>query len=320
MLIPYRFLKRGFVPEKLARIGKAASTLKSFMRKLVLEETEALSRGEPGSQGLISSLASSLIRKTARDSDAKLNTDGTKRKAGLSLDEIFGNIFIMNFAGHDTTANALAFAMMLLVANPQVQEWLREEIKEVTEGKPTSEWDYSLFSNLNRCQAVFLETLRLYAPITGIPKRTSDKMQTLKVGNQVLAISPGTEIFALLLGVQTDPMLWHDPYLWRPSRWIVSHQHRAGPHGERLVIPRKGIFFPWSSGPQDCVGQKFSQVEAVAMLACVFVGYEVRPKLEVNETKTQARNRVLACVDDTNYQMLLKMNRPDSVSFECVKA
>jgi cytochrome P450 len=319
MLIPYRFLKPGIVPGQLAKIGTAANALQSFMRKLALDEVDALNMGKAASRGLIPSLASSLIRKTTIEMDAENNHNGGKRKMGLSIDEVCGNIFVMNFAGHDTTANVVTFIMVLLTAHPDVQQWLRDEIVEVTRGKPTEEWELSLWTHLKRCRAVLLETLRLYAPITGIPKRTSNRWQELRVGQQVLEIPPGIEIFPLLIGVQTDPTHWEDPYTWRPSRWIIKPQPGSSLQCENLVVQRKGVYFPWSAGPQNCIGQEFSQVETVAMLACIFGRYEVCSKRNIGETAEHARMKALACVDDVNYEMLLKMNQPDSIGLECSK-
>jgi cytochrome P450 len=78
---------------------------------------------------------------------------------GLSVDEIFGNIFVINFAGHDTTANTLAFTMILLAANPEVQDWVREEVRRVTKAMDVADWDYErLFPQLTRCRAVLVSS------------------------------------------------------------------------------------------------------------------------------------------------------------------
>jgi len=268
-----------------------------------------------GSRGLITSLVRSLDQKSTIQPGTK-DFIPKARKGSLSIDEILGNIFVINIAGHDTTAGTLAFAMILLATNPEVQEWLYEEIIAVAQGKPAEKWDYALFGQMKRCQAVFLETLRLYAPITGLPKITSKTAQKLCIGDRVLAIPPGTEVFPLLLGIQTDPRYWVDPYIWRPSRWIL-HPH-AAVTGEELFVPQKGTFFPWSEGPQNCVGKKFSQVEAAAVLACVFRAHRIRVKAGVGETENISRRRAQDCVDDVNYDFLLKMNHPERVKLECI--
>ncbi|RYO75537.1 hypothetical protein DL766_010285 [Monosporascus sp. MC13-8B] len=318
MLIPYRFLSGPLTPRSLVKIGLAATSLKDFMMKMVTEEAAALSRGEPGSGGLITHLVRALDQKTPQQTGSG---DDVKKawKGGLSVDEILGNIFVINFAGHDITAITLAFAVMLLAARPEVQEWLHEEITTVAQRKPVEDWDYALFSRLKRCRAVFFETLRVYPPITGLPKITSEKVQALRVGDRVLVLPPGTETYPMVLGVQTDPNYWGDnPCVWRPSRWIVR-SGAAAEAVEELLVPQKGTFCPWADGPQGCAGKKFSQVEAIAMLACLFKTHRLRPKTRPGETEEQARKRAQDCADDVNYQLMLKMNHPDPVRLECVE-
>lgn len=328
MLIPYRHLTGRLVPRRLARIGRAAAAYKSILMKLVDDEARAInsidnsaSSGShqdnkaTGPGALLKPLVRALEEVNGCKEDAKT------RKGGLSPDEILGNAFTINFAGHDTVLIALTFALTLLAANPDAQEWLREEIRAISEEKPLDSWDYSqVFPKLNRCHAVLLETLRLFAPITGVPKKTSGKAPVsirLSSGD-VLNIPPETEVFPLLLGVQTDPRYWEDPYEWRPSRWIREKPGGKGSN-EEFIAPRKGTFFPWSDGPQICAGKKFSQVEGVAVLAQLFCIHCLRVEQRVGETEAEARKRVRDCADDVNYDLMLRMNYSDRVRLKCVK-
>ncbi|KAK5993819.1 Cytochrome P450 monooxygenase [Cladobotryum mycophilum] len=136
-----------------------------------------------------------------------------RNRRGLSVDEIYSNLFVINFAGHDTTANTLAFTMFLLAGNPNVQAWLSEEIQSATKDVPTSEWDYkTLFPKLTRCRAVLLETLRLYPPVMILPKSTSSKIQTLRFGSKTLNIPPGITTSLYIIAMQTHPKYWSEPF------------------------------------------------------------------------------------------------------------
>ncbi|CAN8106034.1 unnamed protein product [Discula destructiva] len=146
MLIPYQYLKGPFVPEKLVKIGDAARSFKGHMNDMLEEETNALQEKGSGSGGIVSPFVRALdvhAREAATSPEIKASKDGKK---GLSVDEIFGNIFILNFAGYDTTANTLSFALYFLAIHPEVQEWVAEEITTVVETESIEEWDYqSLF-------------------------------------------------------------------------------------------------------------------------------------------------------------------------------
>jgi cytochrome P450 len=143
-----------FAPESWRRVARAAADFKKHMIRMLDEETAALNEGKFGSGGLMTSFVRALD--TKQKEDAKGSGDSSTPK-GLTVDEILGNIFVINFAGHDTTANTLAFSMLLLAAHPDVQNWVVEELREFT---PTNEkWEYSvLFSKLKRCRAILVKS------------------------------------------------------------------------------------------------------------------------------------------------------------------
>jgi hypothetical protein len=152
MLIPRHHLIYSWMPKALQRIGLAASDFKKHMVQMLDEETKLLNQGEKGSGSLMTSFLRAL--------DAKDKDTGSSAPQGLSVDEIFGNIFVINFAGHDTTANTLAFSTLLLAAYPDVQQWVAEELANVIGEKPQEEWNYAdLYPRLKRCQAVLVSII-----------------------------------------------------------------------------------------------------------------------------------------------------------------
>jgi hypothetical protein len=145
------FLLSRYLPKSWKRIGTAAKAFQQYMSRMLEEEIELLRQGKKGSE----SLMTALIR--AGDSYIKPSEDTDVRTKGLSVDEIFGNIFVINFAGHDTTANTLAFSILLLAAYPGVQSWLAEEVARETYGVEPENWKYNeLFPRLVRTQAVMV--------------------------------------------------------------------------------------------------------------------------------------------------------------------
>ncbi|KAK8079208.1 cytochrome P450 monooxygenase [Apiospora phragmitis] len=274
------------------------------MTKVVAEEKMAIDDGKPGSGGLVTSLVRAI--------------DHVSKRGVLSLEETLGNVFMINFAGLDTTANVLAFMIMRLAAEPDLQDWVHEEILAITQGRPVEDWEYDLFPRFKRCYAVFLETLRLYAPVTGVPKMTTSG-QTVQVGERLVAIPPGTDVFPMLLGIQTDPRYWPDPFTWKPSRWILRPERSTEIEDEQLLVPQNGTFFPWSEGTQSCVGKKVSQIEGVAVLASLLVTHRIRVQTEPGETQKQVKKRVEDCCDDNNFDILLEINNPSKVGLECVE-
>lgn len=326
MIVPYKYLQGRLVPKDLVRVGNAARSFKKHIVQMLEDETTALRQNKPGSGGIMGSFVRALDtheREIAAQPTLKGSKDGKK---GLSIEEIFGNLFVINFAGHDTTANTLAFTMLLLAAHPEIQAWIAEELSAVEAVKttPVGEWNYNtVFPHLKRCQAVLLETLRLYPPIMSLPKWTKERAQTIQVGEKVLVIPPGVGTSPHLLAIHTHPKYWTDPFVWKPSRWVVGDSRRNSDSqlsSEDLWIPPAHTYFPWSDGPQNCPGAKFSRVEAVAVLACLLKGHRIGVKKEADEAEEAARERAIRCTNDVNLEMLLRMRDADRVKLVCTEA
>ncbi|KAF1957295.1 putative cytochrome P450 monooxygenase [Byssothecium circinans] len=305
MLIPRRYLSLPFVPKALQQIGKAAEEFKRHMERMLEEETAALKEGKPGAGSLMTSFVKA-------SNTYKAKSEGGKHPQGLSVEEIFGNIFVINFAGHDTTANTLAFAAFLLARAPEVQNWMAEEVRRVTvEG---GDWDYGrLFPQLIRCRAVLLETLRLYPPIMTLPKHTSSQPQSLTIGNRSIVIPANTSTSPSIIAVHTHPQYWPDPLNWNPQRWMTIDDDQQ----ESLITPPRDTFFPWSDGGQNCPGLKFSQVEFVAVLALLMREHRLSIVREEGEIEEQARERVKRVINDCDMQLLLRMRDSDRVRLRC---
>ena len=128
------------------------------------EETSLMKRGEKGTGSLMTSLVRALG--TNHNEEAAAKTKDDQKSKGLTVDEIFGNIFVINFAGHDATANTLAFSMLLLAAYPEVQDWVGEEVNAITANDQSETWDYTqVFLELKRCRVVLVCTALLKMPI-----------------------------------------------------------------------------------------------------------------------------------------------------------
>ncbi len=152
MVVSPRLLQLPLLPGSWTRIGKAAAEFRQYMVHMLDEETFLLRQGKMGTGSLMTSFVRALDTRQEEESAANSNKGPPK---GMTIDEIFGNIFVINFAGHDTTANTLAFSMLQLAANPEVQDWVSEEVQEITGNK--EKWDYNeLFSSLKRCRAVLV--------------------------------------------------------------------------------------------------------------------------------------------------------------------
>lgn len=133
-------------PKKWMEMKNALKEVEIFMRKMVEDERKGLNEKSSERDNLMSALL--------RASDSEVLGKG---KIGLNDEEIIGNLFIYNVAGHDTTSNTLAYATTLLSTDSKVQGWLREEIRSVFGDEEDVEmWNYDDFPRLKRCLALMV--------------------------------------------------------------------------------------------------------------------------------------------------------------------
>lgn len=313
MLVPLRRLKSSWAPKRWRDIAAGAESFMGYMEQMVTDERSAKSQGKSNSGGIMTSFVHALdeYERHQTNKDPSL-PDIPKNRRGLSMEELYSNLFVINFAGHDTTANTITFCVFSLAAHPQVQDWIADEIDAVIGDLPPEEWDYeTLFPKLSRCRAVFWESLRLYPPVMSIPKWTAARQQDLTVQGKMLNIPAGTRTYIYNLAVQTLPQYWDNPLTWRPSRWIVEPKSGSDELGkETFLDPPTGTFLPWSSGAQNCPGKKFADVEAAALIAKLFQQHRVKVKLNEGESAESGCVRAQKCLSDVDCSLVLRMVDP----------
>ncbi|KAF9263951.1 cytochrome P450 [Marasmius fiardii PR-910] len=218
----------------------------------------------------------------------KENANGDEETA-LSVREIIGNVFVLLEAGHEgnqTAAHTFCFAFLLLALYPQEQQVLFEEVRGLLpDGRDPIYEEMHLFT---QAMAVYYETLRMFPPVTWIPKVCAE--DTILVapsvdGNrtEMVPIPKGTNVVVDVVGVHYNPRHWEDPTEFRPSRFVKGDWNRDA-------------FIPFSAGSHACIGRKFFEVEAIAILVTLIRKYKIElvPESE-REGWEEKKRRVLAC-------------------------
>ncbi|KAK0124571.1 hypothetical protein ONS95_009520 [Cadophora gregata] len=275
-----------------------------YMEEMIDEEKAKL-----GSSPANDKLMSVLVH--ASDSENRGDERG-----GLTKDEMLGNLFIYNVAGHDTTANTIGYAVYLMASESHWQTWIREELDFVFGGKSgVEEDDYeNAFPKLKRCLAVMYETLRLYGPVVIIPKTTGSTSKTIDYNGKTYTLPAKATILVNVTALNTCSDYWGpDALTWRPDRWIETKGNSTGIQDEGIMQPPKGRFIPWASGPRVCPGKKFAQVEFVAVMARLFRKHRAGVVVEDGELEGEVKRRVFDTVEDSKLGMTLRMNHPERV-------
>ncbi|TGO87147.1 hypothetical protein BPOR_0247g00120 [Botrytis porri] len=291
-------------PPKWKRIGQATVGFKFCMAEMLKDKKEAIAHGKPRS----ATFTSSLLRASKEQSQLSSNGSAPSGFQGLTEEEIYANLFVYNFAGHDTTAVVLNWTIYLLAAHPEVQDWISKEMNAI------------ITNDINGVN--WLETMRLYNLLIGTCKSTFERPQPLTVDGRTITIPPDTRIIANSNALHSHPRYWGNNCLeWHPQRWVLAKTEntQSSPvEREYIRIPPKGSYQPWSDSIRTCPGKKFSQVEFVAAMVALFKRNRVEIVREEGKTKEEAKDRVMSVVKDIVIVVLLQMRSPEKVGVRWV--
>ncbi|XP_070168055.1 cytochrome P450 4C1-like [Polyergus mexicanus] len=165
------------------------------------------------------------------------------------------------FAGHDTTAMSMTFALLLLAEHKDIQERVRIEVDTAMQengGKLTMRSLQNL-PYLDRC---LKESLRLYPTAFFILR---DVQEDVKLYSYV--VPAGTILYLNIYGVHRDPNFWPNPEVFDPDRFLPERIQNRHPYS----------YLPFSAGPRNCIGQRFGLLEMKAMIAPLVHNFYLEP-------------------------------------------
>jgi len=164
---------------------------------------------------------------------------------GLKDSELRNEVLTLLMAGHETTANALAWCLHLLARHLDAAEAARDEARRVLGGRLPEAADLAA---LPFTRAVFQEALRLYPTIWVLERRAIEEEA---LGGY--RIPKGSSVLVSPYVLHRHPDHWDDPGRFDPSRFLGDVEHAA--------------YLPFGMGPHTCLGMHFAMSEAVVILA-----------------------------------------------------
>ncbi|MGE3822004.1 MAG: cytochrome P450, partial [Isosphaeraceae bacterium] len=171
---------------------------------------------------------------------------------GMSDRQLRDEMVTLFMAGHETTANTLAWIWLLLSRNPEAEAALHAELDSVLEGgRPPEVADLPRLVYADR---VVTEALRVMPTVWLLGR---DVVEPVQVGGY--DAPRGVTLWMSQWVIHRDPRWFDDPEAFRPERWADGLAKR---------LPRYA-YFPFGGGPRICIGDQFARMEAVLLLATI---------------------------------------------------
>lgn len=176
----------------------------------------------------------------------------------FTREELIDQLGVLFLAGHETSASALTWAVFLLAMQPEWVARVRTEIAEVAGADAPI--DFEVVKQLTTLRNVFRETLRLYPPITFLPRVAT--APTL-IGRR--KVRRGALVMVSPWVLHRHQRYWPDPDRFDPDRFLPEREPELTP----------GAYIPFGQGPRVCAGAAFALTEAVLLLARLFRRYDI---------------------------------------------
>lgn len=175
---------------------------------------------------------------------------------GMSDEQLRDEVLTLFLAGHETTANALAWTWHLLSRHPEAEARLHAEADAL--GGPPAPAD---LARLPWTRAVLAESMRLFPPAWAVGREPLEDFEAggyrVRAGSVVL-LSPWV--------VHRDARFFPEPLRFLPERWTPEME---------AALPRMA-YFPFGGGPRKCIGEAFAWMEGTLVLAALARRWRLR--------------------------------------------
>ncbi len=176
----------------------------------------------------------------------------------MSDQQVRDEALTLILAGHETTANALAWTWYLLSQNPDDERNLHAELADVLGGRAPAVAD---LPNLRYTSMVIDESMRLYPPAWSVGRSPVADDEILG-----FTIPKGSSVMLSQWLTHRHPDFWENPEQFDPDRFSP----------ERSANRPRYAYFPFGGGPRQCIGNVFALTEANLILAAVAQKYRLR--------------------------------------------
>jgi len=187
---------------------------------------------------------------------------------GMTDQQLRDEAMTLFLAGHETTANALAWTWYLLSLNPGVENAMHREIDAVLAERAPTPADYA---RLPYTEMVVAEAMRMFPPAWAVSRLA---IEDAMIGEWL--VPRGAVVVAAQAVTHRDARWFPDPSQFDPLRFTP----------EAKAARPKLAYFPFGAGPRICIGEGFAWMEAVLIVATIAQRY--RLSLVTNDVTPQA--------------------------------
>ncbi|KAI6007546.1 cytochrome P450 [Pisolithus orientalis] len=254
---------------RATRLREAKKVTTATAATMVTEKAESLLQGKGGRDIF------SLLVKANMDAEAKNK---------LSDEELYSQMRVILFAGHETTSNSIGWALLEMSRAPEIQSRLRSEIrqhKSAVRARGDTQFTASDLDNMPYLNAVVKETLRYHCVLPQVFRMASQDYLlplsqpiTTESGELMheILVPKGTQILASVAAYNRNKDMWgEDADVFNPDRWLDG----IAKDKKEAAVGVYSSLLTFGGGPRACLGWRFAVIEIQAFLVEIINQFEV---------------------------------------------
>jgi cytochrome P450 len=215
---------------------RARRSLDALVLRIVRDRRATMARGAPVPNDLLQML---------------LEATDVDTHAGMTDEQLKSELLTLVLAGHETTANALAFTLYLLAKHPEARERVRREAVEALGDRTPTAAD---LQRMPYALQVLEESLRLYPPAWIFER---EALEDDAIGGY--AVPKGSIAAVSPYVMHRNPRYFPDPDRFDPARFDRASARERPRHA----------YLPFGGGPRTCIGNTFALTEMHLILPMI---------------------------------------------------
>uniref|UniRef100_U5EZ18 Putative cytochrome n=1 Tax=Corethrella appendiculata TaxID=1370023 RepID=U5EZ18_9DIPT len=259
----FRHSKLGHEYENVLKI------LHGFTKKVI--EERKLTRKMKNSKGNENSTMENEFGVRRKLAFLDLLLEGNEKNNQLTDTDIREEVDTFMFEGHDTTTSGMAWSLLYIGLNENIQENIVEELDSIFQKSDRA----TIMQDLNEMkylERVIKETLRLHPSVSFFGRTLSEDVHF----GQYL-VPKGTHIGIDCYSLHRNTEYYPDPEKFDPDRFLP----------ENCENRHAFAYIPFSAGPRNCIGQKFAILEEKCILSSILRKYKIKAVQKLEDVHVQ---------------------------------
>ncbi|EAT40232.1 AAEL008017-PA [Aedes aegypti] len=253
---------------------RCLSILHEFSNRVIRERKEEIRKQKQSNNNTINGNANNAVEANILDGNNNAEEFGRKKRLAfldllieasqdgtvLSNEDIREEVDTFMFEGHDTTSAAISWILLLLGAEPAIQDRIVEEIDHIMGGDRDRFPTMKELNDMKYLECCIKEGLRLYPSVPLIARKLVEDVQI-----EDYTIPAGTTAMIVVYQLHRDPAVFPNPDKFNPDNFLPENCRGRHPYA----------YIPFSAGPRNCIGQKFAVLEEKSVISAVLRKYRI---------------------------------------------